>query len=90
MEFRDQDFTGQEITLDGNVFTGCTFRNCRVVFRAIAPCTLTANNFGENVQWILDGPAALTVKFLTALYHGAGEGGQQLVETTFENIRRRE
>ena len=87
MEFRDQDFTGQEITLDGNTFTGCTFRNCRVVFRATAPCTLTANSFKENINWTFDGPAALTVQFMTALYHGMGKGGRELIEQTFKNIQ---
>ena len=88
MEFRDQDFTGQEVTLDGNTFTGCTFRNCRVVSKALAPSKLSACHFKENIQWTLDGPAALTIDFLTNIYHGMGEGGRQLVERTFDNIRR--
>jgi len=29
MDFRDQTIEDQEIELDGNVFTGCTFRRCR-------------------------------------------------------------
>lgn len=88
MEFRDRDFNGEEVTLDGNTFTGCTFRNCRVVFRATAPCTLNANVFKENVQWTLDGPAALTLQFLRAMYHGMGSGGRDLVEHTIEQVRR--
>jgi hypothetical protein len=88
MEFRDQDFTGQEVTLDGNTFTGCTFRNCRVVFKAIAPCQMSACHFKENIEWALEGPAALTIDVLTSLYHGMGEGGRQLVERTFDNMRR--
>jgi hypothetical protein len=88
MEFRDQDFNGQDITLDNNTFTGCTFRNCRVVFRATGPIALSANSFKENVKWVFDGPAATTIVFLTELYKSGGEGGRQLVENTFENIRR--
>lgn len=88
MEYRDQDFKGQDIVLDGNTFTGCTFRQCRVVFRGTAPFTLSANRFKEDIEWAFDGAAALTLKVLSGLYHGAGEGGRKLIEQTFERIRR--
>jgi hypothetical protein len=88
MEIRDQIIENQDVLLDGNTFTGCTFRNCRLIFRATAPIQLSANHFKENVQWFLDGPAGMTLKFLASMYHGGGEGGRDLVENTFEQIRR--
>lgn len=88
MQFRDQDFTGQDVALDGNTFTGCTFRDCRMIFRAESPVTLGANHFKENVKWVFDGPAMLTIDFLRGLYHGLGEGGRKLIEQTFQDIRR--
>jgi hypothetical protein len=47
-----------------------------------------ANCRFENVSWVFEGPAANTLAFLQALYHGMGEGGRKLVDDTFENIRR--
>jgi len=88
MEYRDQTIEKQDVLLDGNTFTGCTFRNCRMIFKGMHPVMLGANHFTENVKWQFDGPAALTVQFMTALYHGAGEGGRNIIEKTFENIRR--
>lgn len=87
MEFRDKDFSGKDVVLDDGIFTGCTFRNCRLIYRANGPVTLGANHFKENVKWVLDGAAADTVNFMTALYHGAGKGGRDLIENTFNNIR---
>jgi hypothetical protein len=42
----------------------------------------------NNVKWSFTGAAANTVSFMTAMYDGAGEGEKQLVEQTFNNIRR--
>ena len=89
MEYRDRDdLDGKDVLLDGNTFTGCTFRNCRIIFGATAPIHLGVNNFHENVQWAFSDSASDTLQFLSALYHSKGEGGRQIVEQTFENIRR--
>jgi hypothetical protein len=87
MEFRDKDFNGEEVTLDDNTFTGCTFRNCTVIYRGSSKLHVSGNRFLENVKWKLDGPAAATVQFLAAVYNGMGEGGRDLVENTFKQIR---
>ena len=42
----------------------------------------------QDVKWTFDGPGSLTYSFLMALYHGGGEGGRQLVENTFDQIRK--
>jgi hypothetical protein len=88
VEFRDMDFDGKDITLGANTFTGCTFRNCRVVFDGTPGLKLRANKFKENIQWVFDNHAANTILFLTMLYHSEGKGGREIVENTFENIRR--
>ena len=87
-EYRDRDFTGQTVQLDGNTFTGCTFRDCTLEFGGSGPLTLGANHFKEHVKWVFTGCAATTIAFMTGIYHGAGEGGRKLIEQTFENIRR--
>lgn len=32
-EYRDKVFENQEVRLDGNSFSGCTFRRCVMLFR---------------------------------------------------------
>jgi len=78
--------TFQRVTvpLDGRRFINCVFIESTLVFSAKAPVSLQGCIF-NNVKWVLDGPASLTVSFLTALYHG---GGRELVENTFEAIKR--
>ena len=34
MEYHDQTFENKELLLDGNTYTGCTFRGCRLVIAA--------------------------------------------------------
>ena len=84
-EFREQIFEGQSIILDGNRFTGCTFRNCVLRFSAASAADLRANHF-EDVRFEFEGSAAMTLGFLAALYRDGG-GFEQIVESTFENVR---
>jgi hypothetical protein len=88
MQLIDSKFSGGKISLDGNEFVRCRFEDITLVFSAKAPISLLDCTFGDNVAWVFDGSAAMTLAFLNALYHGAGEGGKRLVESTFENIRR--
>jgi hypothetical protein len=86
-EYRDELIEGQDVLLDGRAFTGCTLRDCRMIVKGMRPAKLSGCTF-HNVRWVLDGPAAQTIEFLAALYHDAGAGGRQLVEDTFDRIRR--
>jgi hypothetical protein len=88
LEFRDKDFAGQEVLLDGNTFTGCTFRSCRVIFRGEKPFTLAACRFKDDARWAFDGPAALTLQALATLYKDCGDAGKQIVEYTLNKIVR--
>jgi hypothetical protein len=87
MEYRDADISGEDVLLDGNVFSGCTFHDCRIVYEATAPFSLTACSFKENVEWAFSGAASLTLQFLALLYNEAGEAGRNLVEEAFKQIR---
>ena len=87
MEYRDEDFNGRDVLLDGNTLTGCTFSNCRVFFSGIMPGTLIANNFYEGIDWRFIGPAGLTLQFMSLLYLKTGEGGRTLIEQLFDDIR---
>jgi len=87
MRFENQIYIGQEIHLDGNEYVKCKFEKCRLVYEGTASVGLVGCVF-SNVAWTFSGHAANTLEFMTALYRGGGEGGRQLIEQTFENIRR--
>jgi len=75
------------VELDGKEFVRCKFEGVTLRFNATMPVSLQSCSFAD-VRWELAGPAALTLKFLTGLYAGAGEGGKALVEATFTNVRK--
>lgn len=85
MEHRDRIFENEVVLLDGGTFTGCTFRNCQIVFAGVQAGKLIANHF-YDCQWSFDGPAKRTLAFLSSLYQD--EGSRDLVEQIFEGIRR--
>ena len=86
MRFDNKSFFSERIELDGNEFRGCTFSRCQLVFRGERMFTVVECLF-QNPQWVVEGPAANTILFLTAAYHKMGESGVRLVEETFNNIR---
>jgi hypothetical protein len=88
VDYRDEDFDGKTVVLDGNTFTGCTFRNCTIVYRASASIHVAASHFKENVNWTFQGSAKGTLDFLRFLCHSCGEGGKKLFEGTCDEIRR--
>ena len=83
----DSEISGVTQELDGKEFDGCTFHDCTLVYSGGDPPTIRNCNFG-NCRWEFRSAADRTIGFMRALYHGMGEGGRQLVEQTFENIKR--
>jgi hypothetical protein len=77
-------FTNERVVLDGNDYDNCTFTNCEVVFSGTASVALNGVTFND-CRWTFDGPAGMTITFMTALYKA---GLTDLVEQTFDNIRR--
>jgi hypothetical protein len=86
MRYDNKSFFGERVVIDGNEYHGCTFSRCQLVYRGEEAFVIVDCLF-QNPQWILDGPAANTLKFLMAAYHKMGEQGTRLVEETFNNIR---
>lgn len=80
-------FINQVVNLDLNVYENCTFQNCELIFTGIGGVGLVNNKFTE-CTWSFSGPAGNTLKFLRILYKDMGDFGKQLVETTFENIKK--
>jgi hypothetical protein len=76
-------FTNERVVLDGNDYRNCTFTDCQMVFNGTAPVSLHGINF-ISCQWTFDGPAGLTINFMTALYQA---GLKDMINQTLENIR---
>jgi hypothetical protein len=77
-------FNNETVRLDGNHYNDCRFTGCRFVFSGEAPvqmngCTMSRCTFK------LEGPALLTVSFLTQLRTVAGLQG--LVDSLLDGIR---
>jgi len=89
MEHRDKEFDGKTIPLDGNTFTGCTFRNCCLVLEAAGetPPDLGANRFEGDCALGFKGKGAAGLHLLAMLYHRGGEGGRRIVEQLFDQVR---
>jgi hypothetical protein len=86
MEHRDKTFEREDVRLDGNVFTGCTFKGCRVIFTGTQMGALSVCRF-DNCDFQFHGPAQNTLEFLALLYKEGGDGGRKLVEHFFQIIR---
>jgi hypothetical protein len=75
------------VKLDNNEFVECSFEECTLQYAGKGPVAMIGCTF-TNVQWVFVDAAQHTLQFLQELYHGMGEGGQRLVESTFDNIRK--
>jgi hypothetical protein len=84
---RDQTFKNERIQLHGRSFHNCTFENCELEFDGDRPPTLKDNRFKDTI-FVFTGAATRTLYLLSNIYH-AGEGGQEVIEQTFANIRDR-
>ncbi len=87
MKFVKQTFLEQAVDLDFNLFEDCKFERCKLVYRGFGTVSLAGCSFTE-VEWMFTDAAGNTVNFMRGLYHGAGEGGRELIDKTFENIRK--
>jgi hypothetical protein len=86
MRYDNKSFFGETVSVCGNEYHGCTFTRCTIVFRGDQSTALVECLF-QQPKWVLEGPAANTLRFLTTMYHKLGEPGVRLVEETFNNIR---
>ena len=83
MLHENKTFTNSTIELDGHEFKNCRFTGCQFVYRGGKPPTLVNCSF-DNFPLTLEGPAADTLRFMAAMYHG---GFSSVIEPTFDNIR---
>ncbi|MEQ8858031.1 MAG: hypothetical protein RIC56_05240 [Pseudomonadales bacterium] len=85
MNHLDKTFRNERIELHGKAFHNCTFDNCELVFDGDRPPTFKDNRFVDSV-FVFTGAATRTLYLLSNIYH-AGNGGKEVVEKTFADIR---
>jgi hypothetical protein len=77
-------FGTEEVILDGKRFLRCVFKKSTLVFQGKQPVVFSDTTF-LDVNWRLDGPAALTINFLSAL-RNTGDVGRILIDNTLKQI----
>jgi hypothetical protein len=82
----DCNFAGKQVNLDGTVFDKCIFQNCKMIYSG-GDLPQMSNCSMNDCQWSFEGPAARTLAFIRAIYHGLGQHGEEYVESIFEGIR---
>jgi len=87
MIYQNQTFKNEQVELSGNAYHGCRFEHCELVYRGEPSPTFQDNEFVDSV-FIFADAAIRTMYFLANMYH-AGAGGREVVEKTFDDIRRR-
>ena len=87
MSMSNQSFKDERIELHGKSFHNCTFENCELIFDGDRPPTLKDNHFTDST-FVFTGAATRTLYLLSNIYH-AGDGGKEVIEQTFANIRNR-
>nr|DAL09305.1 MAG TPA_asm: LH3 HEXON-INTERLACING CAPSID protein, CAPSID PROTEIN, BETA-HELIX [Caudoviricetes sp.] len=80
-------FEDTNVLLDGFSYENCTFTRCKIVYSATDTFALVNNRFND-CKWSFEGPAGNTLQFLKAMYKDMGDFGKQMVEATFENIKK--
>lgn len=82
---QNQTYKNDRIELHGKSFHNCTFENCELVFDGDRPPTLKDNHF-INTVFVFTGAATRTLYLLSNIFH-AGQGGREVIEQTFADIR---
>jgi len=85
MKYSNQVFDGERVSLSGNVFHGCVFKRCELVFDGERSPTFNDNEFIDS-KFVFTDAAAKTLYFLANIYH-AGKGGQEIVEKMLHELR---
>lgn len=83
--FEDRAFENERWEVDGLAFVRCKFKRCRLVFSGGDQVSFKDCTFAD-CDWVFDGPAENTLAYLSAMYHGLGPAGKQLVTSIFRGI----
>lgn len=83
MRISEHVFNNEDVVLDFHEFDHCEFNRCRLILFGCGPFTMINNQFNE-CSFHVDGPAKLTLRVLSQLYHG---GFQAYVENLLAQLR---
>lgn len=86
MRVKSQPFVDDAVEMDGNSFEDCTFKNCRMIFRARGPVHFNRCTF-DNVFWFFEDAAGLTIAFLGAIAGAGDDYGRSLIVNTFPFLK---
>ena len=81
----NKNYIKQDVLIDGQRFFNCKFIQSRIVFRATAPVQFDQCVFTE-CQWVFDGPAENTLRFLSALANDLGPEANAMVINMLNGI----
>jgi hypothetical protein len=81
-EIRDRRFAGEDLTIDGKSFIGCTFESGTIHYAGGALPTFEQCTFGA-VQWHFDDAALRTVQLLQMIFNSPG--GFDFIKSLFQH-----
>jgi len=84
----NHNFGPEIVELDGKVFTGCRFEGSILKCKGTGPIKLNHCTFSD-VRWVMDKPASEALLILGEMYASGIPEMIQIVEKTFENIRKK-
>jgi len=85
-DYVGQTFENIDVHLDGNTYHACNFVTCNLIFAGVAAPAFDTCVF-DRCRFSVEKHAALTIGWLSAIYHNMGEGGREKVEVLFNQIR---
>ena len=86
LRYVNETFTDEVFHIDGNSYVRCKFIRCRIIFSGEFGVSFKECSF-VDCDWGFAGPAANTLRYLSALYQGLGHSGEDMVESIFGSIR---
>jgi hypothetical protein len=69
-------YNHETVVLDGEAFSGCEFRACRLVYSGGEPPQFDNCKF-DDCEWKLEGPAAQTLTHLRGIWNAGGKAPVQ-------------
>lgn len=81
-----ESFSNTTVVLDYTHYKDCSFHDCTMIFHGHGGTGLVDCKF-DNCQWRFGSAAGRTLEFMATMYSHGG-GAQNIIDQTFENIRR--
>jgi hypothetical protein len=79
-------FNHETVTLDGERYSGCEFRGCRMVYRGGEPPHFEDCRF-DNCDWRFEDAAADTLAHLKIVWGAGGKATVQALIKTITGVR---